>query len=437
MNMKIVNVKIPTLDKELFYTISIKDGSVVELVPHPSKVKGERAFSYLQEELMTTNDIVWDGEGRILLPGMVDAHMHLDKSHTLFVAENKSGTLLEAIESYTKASESFTDEQVKERMRKTALGALAHGTTTIRTHIDFNTRVQEETTFRGIRMALELKRELASVMTIQVYPMLPYYPYTDLDRTKIEKMLKMDIDGVGGAPHISEKPLECIDEIFSYAKQHNLPLDLHTDESDDPAVDTVLYIAEKTKQFHYQGKVVVDHLCSLAAMEEQKAKMVIEEMKKAHLGAITLPAANLYLQGRGDTGIIRRGITRVRELLEAGVPIATASDNVCDPFHPFGRGDLLQIAQLTGYTAHLGGKEDIPTLLKMITDIPAKLTGKQEKGIATGQQADFVIIDATSVERLFAELPQTRAVFGGGRWLVSTTTSRHYEVNGSIQLGRG
>ena len=434
MNFKLVNVKIPTQNPELLYDLTITDGKIMALEAHEQKKKADRPFSFNANDFDHGDDLIWDAEGRILLPGMTDAHMHLDKSHSLLVAKNHSGTLLEAIQSYTQASETFTDENVKSRMRKTALSALAHGTTTIRTHIDFNTKVQEETTFRGVRMALELKQELAPYMEIQVFPMLPYYPYDEHDRTKIEKVLTMGVDGVGGAPHISEQPFECIDEIFAYARKYDFPIDLHTDESDDPSVETVLYIAAKTINEGYQGKVVVDHLCSLAAMDHEKAAAVIAKMKEAKLGAITLPAANLYLQGREDLGVVRRGITRVGELLEAGVPIATASDNVCDPFHPFGRGDLLQIAQLTGYTAHMGGRDDLLTLLQMITTVPSHLVGQSKKGMEVGKKADFVLFDATTLEELFAELPQTRAVYGAGKWLSMTSVHQQSGMSKTIHV---
>ncbi|KHF41208.1 amidohydrolase family protein [Halalkalibacter okhensis] len=432
--MKLLNVNIPTLQAERNFDLTIKNGRLDAITVHDEYMKADRPFSYSFSDHERGEELVWDAEGRILLQGMVDAHMHLDKSHSLLVAKNQSGTLFEAIHSYTKASETFTDENVLGRMRKTALTALAHGTSTIRTHIDFNTRVSEETTFRGVRMALQLKQELAPYMNIQVYPMLPYYPYEDSDRKKIERMLALGIDGVGGAPHISERPLECIDEIFAYAKQFDLPIDLHTDESDDPTVDTVLYIADKTMEFGYEGRVVVDHLCSLAAMDHDKAAAVIQKMKEAELGAITLPAANLYLQGRQDRGIVRRGVTRVSELIDGGVKVATASDNVCDPFHPFGRGDLLQIAQLTGYTAHMGGRQDMITLLKMITEVPAKLIGSQLCGIKVGELADFVLVDSKSVEELFADLPQTRAVYRSGKWLAMTNTTSQFELTPTIKL---
>lgn len=426
--MVLLNLKIPIYSDHLFYDLTVRDGKVMRMVPHEEMRKEGQPFSFTIQNQNEDTNRIWDAEGRILLPSFTDIHMHIDKSHSLPYAPNVSGTLIEAINSYTFASEGFSEENIKARMRKTILSAIASGTTTIRTHIDFSTRVNEKTTFRGIRMALEVKKEFAPIIDIQVYPLFPFYPYSDNDRKKFEKLLSMDIDGIGGAPHLCTAPTECVEELFYYAVENNLPLDLHTDESDDPAVDTVLTIADNTMKYKYEGKVVVDHLCSLSVMDQDKANYVLKRMQEAKLSVVTLPAANLYLQGREDSGIVRRGITRVHEMLERNIPLATASDNICDPFHPFGRGDLLQIAQITGYAAHMGGKEDLKQLLKMITEIPAALAGKKKNGINIGDEASFVLINATSIENLFAELPQTRAVFSANRWLSMTNTQVQYNL---------
>lgn len=422
MEMTLLNARIPIWNADLYYDMAIQDGKITSIDSHEHvQSRGEPfSFAAAAEERKGT---VIDVEGAILLPSFSDIHMHLDKSYSLPFAGNISGTLQEAIESYGRASQSVTDENMKERMRKTVLSALAHGTRSIRTHIDFHTRLEEDVTFRGVRMALELRKEFQSVMDIQVFPMLPYYPYDEQDRTRIEQLLTMDIDGIGGAPHISSDPHKGVRELFRYAVKYNLPLDIHTDESDDPQTKTILTIAEETIKHGYEGRVNVGHLCSLAAMDQKQADDVIEKMKQASLTAVTLPAANLYLQGRGDKGTVRRGVTRVKELRAAGIPVATASDNVCDPFHPFGRGDLLQIAQITGYAAHMGGKEDVIDLLRMITDEPAAIIGQTNKGIQLGQEASFVLIQAYSVEELFAQLPQTRAVYGNGQWLSKMHTA--------------
>ncbi|MFZ4452929.1 amidohydrolase family protein [Salibacterium aidingense] len=430
--MKLWNVKIPIYDKDAFFELEIENGMVVSLDRHHEKISGNHVFSFSEK---LEKDGEWDAKGRIVLPGLADAHMHLDKSHSLYAVGNESGTLEEAIENYRTYSPNFTDADVKARIKKTALAALKHGTTAIRTHIDFNTKLDRAANFRGVRMVLEAKKELSELIDIQVFPMLPYFQYGEKDRTRIEEMLALGVDGIGGAPHLSEVPHETIDEIFRYAGEYDLPIDLHTDESDDPRVDTILYVAEKTMQTNYQGRVTVDHLCSLAAMEKNKAIRVIQKMKEAELMAITLPAANMYLQGRDDEGLVRRGTTRIGEIRDYGIPLAAASDNVCDPFHPFGRADLLQIAQLTGYTGHMGGREDLPELVKMITTIPKQIMGISGKGLSIGEEATFVMFDAQTLGELFAELPQTRAVFGKGRWLSRVWQEERIAVEGEYVYG--
>ncbi|WP_061950411.1 amidohydrolase family protein [Alkalihalobacillus trypoxylicola] len=428
MMQKIYNAKMPLLDETSYFDIEIKNGIIQRLNKHNQiEARDELSFYQLTGE-NSEQENGWDLEGRIVLPTFADIHMHLDKSHSLPFVGNDSGTLEEAIANYKSAAPQFSDEMIKNRIRKTAFSALKYGTTIIRTHIDFHTKSDIDTTFRGVKMALEVKDELKEIIEIQVYPMLPYHPYDEEDRKRIRQVLELNIDGVGGAPHISEKPLECVDEIFAFAVEAGLPLDLHTDESDDPTVDTVLRIAEKTIEYGWQGKVVVDHLCSLSAMNESKAELVINKMKEAELMAVTLPAANMYLQGRGDKGLVRRGITRVQDLIKKQVPLAAASDNVCDPFHPFGRADMLQIAQLTGYTAHMGGKEDLIELLKMATITPRKIIGKTEWGMREGERASFVVFDSYSLPSLFAELTESRAVFQAGTWSSVVKVNIHQAV---------
>ena len=153
-------------------------------------------------------------------------------------------------------------------------------------------------------------------------------------------------------------------------------------------------------------------------MSIEDAEKMINKMIEAGLKAVTLPGANLYLQGRHDSFPVRRGVTRVKELLSKGVPIATASDNIHDPFHPFGRGDLLQIGLITAYATHMGSPTDIRTILKMITEIPANILGLNGYGISVGNKANFVIFDAITPEELFTLLPERRWIYRNGGWLI-------------------
>jgi cytosine/creatinine deaminase len=236
--------------------------------------------------------------------------------------------------------------------------------------------------------------------------------------------LRMGIDGIGGAPHLTLDPAAHIDWVFRMAMAFDKPIDLHVDESDNPQVKTVDIYGDYVLRHGYAGRAVAGHLCSLSAMEQGEAERLMTKMSKAGLGAVTLPAVNLYLQGRGDRGNVRRGVTRVRELQNAGVPIAAASDNIQDPFHPFGRGDMLQIGLMTAYAAHMAGEEDLLTVLRMLTDVPASITGIMEYGIAAGKPANFVVLDAVSAEQALQELPSSRWVYNKSRWIHVSETRK-------------
>ncbi len=221
-----------------------------------------------------------DLQGKLLLPGLVDVHMHLDKAFSLESAGNKSGTLLEAIHNYSHAVQGFTKEAIKSRMIKAALMALSYGTTTVRSHLDFHLAGGKELAFRTIEAALEAREALHGKMKIEYVLMTPYREL-DLIQDAVREALDMGIDLIGGAPHLAPDPQASIDFIYKMAERTGKPVDLHADESDDPAARTVVEIARMTKQYGMQGRVTVDHLCSLSAMTEPDAEAVIQEMADA------------------------------------------------------------------------------------------------------------------------------------------------------------
>jgi cytosine deaminase len=173
----------------------------------------------------------------------------------------------------------------------------------------------------------------------------------------------------------------------------------------------------QTKALGMSGRVTVDHLCSLASMTDEDAERLISLMADAGLKAVSLPAVNLYLQGRQDRFPARRGVTRLKELWNAGISVAVASDNIHDPFHPFGRGDLVQIALISSYATHMGRPADLRTLLRMISDVPAAVLNLPEYGVKTGALANFVIMDASTPEEMFTLLPDRRWVYSYGKWV--------------------
>ncbi|CAK4863361.1 unnamed protein product [Aphanomyces euteiches] len=301
---------------------------------------------------------------------------------------------------------------------RSALQALSYGTTHIRTHLDFNAATAESVkiAMNTVEAALEVKAALAPYMSLQLIPMCSY-PLAGSGLDAVEEILRMGVDGLGGAPHMSVNAKEQIDAVFRMAIKADCLIDLHADENDNPAIRTVEYIAELTKEYGLAGRVTVDHLCSLASMPDKDASALIEAMVSSGLKAVSLPAVNLYLQGRHDSFPVRRGVTRLKQLWEAGVPVAIASDNIHDPFHPFGKGDLVQIGLISAYAAHMGSPSDLRTLLRMITDVPAAIIGIENYGIEPGFEANFVVLDSNSPDELFTMLPDRRWVYSNQKWL--------------------
>ncbi len=426
---EIINVRLPLLDENHWFTLTVENGVWVGVDPQSQQiyssshqsVDGWRPNANLAVELL-------DAEGKVMLPGLVDSHMHLDKAFSLNRVGNESGTLQEAVRNYAAKVASFSKEEIRTRIRKAALQSISFGTTSIRTHLDFHVRMGREIALRTLEAALEVKEEFSQYLTLQLFPMIPPAPLTAPEIDLIEEALRMGVDGIGGAPHLSPDPKPSINLIFRLAEKYDRLVDIHTDESDNPEKKTVAIIADVTRQFGYQGRVTVDHLCSLASMPDDEAWGLIEAMRAAELSSITLPAANLYLQGRADHFPVRRGITRVKEIRAAGIPIATASDNIQDPFHPFGRADLLQIALITAYGAHMGSACDIRNLLGMVTEVPAQILGLTEYGITVGNPAKFVLFDAHTPEEIFSDLPERRWVYGGGHWMRIAAPPAHWEV---------
>ncbi|MFM1655413.1 amidohydrolase family protein [Brevibacillus sp. B_LB10_24] len=414
----LINVMVPSLSETDLYEIQVENGQFTAIRVQNGSVKHPEFASirHLDPTNMSTSPQRWDVEGRIMLPELVDSHMHLDKAFCLPQVPNHSGTLNEAVLNYHAASPFFSLEEMKARMLRAALQALSFGTTAIRTHIDFLPNRSGASVFLGIQAALEVKELLQPYVSLQIAPMCPLgVGPREIDM--VEEAFRMGADLLGGAPHLSPTADQDLRHIFALAAKYDRDIDLHTDENDDPAVNTLATIIAKTEEYGYQGRVVVDHLCSLAGMEDEHAAELIDGIVKNQIGVITLPASNFYLQGRGDRGIVRRGLTRVKELLAAGAAVATASDNVHDPFHPFGRGDLLQVGLLTAYGAHLGSPAEQWMILRMITDIPAKLLGMKKHGIAAGETAAFVLVNACRTEEILTLLPEERWVFKGGSWL--------------------
>lgn len=358
----------------------------------------------------------WDLAGRVVLPGLVDAHTHLDK--TYLSKQNNSGTLTEAIEIWRAAKADRTPEKVRAAATRALMRASANGVVAMRTHVDTEDRADLEV----LETVLALRDEFADMLKLQVVA-LGNPAGTAEQRTTMAAAISLGADLVGGAPVIYPDPHACIDAAFALAERHGKPIDLHIDETEDPTILTLAYLAERTQALGMQGAVTAGHCCSLGFVDEQTAATIIERVAAAKLNIVTLPSCNLVLMGRGRRPV-PRGITPVKALRARGVRVCAASDNVQDPFNPFGSYDPLQMAHLNAHVAHMSGEDELQDALAMVTTHAAAVLGLEHGGVAPDSRADLVVLDTDRVLDAVLSPPPRLATFVGGRLITRAEVSR-------------
>jgi cytosine deaminase len=353
-----------------------------------------------------------DISGRLVVPGLVDAHQHLDKTRSGRDVANPDGSLAGAIRAFQRFARGMAREDVMARAEKTIEACLRRGTVAIRTHVN----VGPETELRGIEALNAVRERLAGRMTLQIAALLA----PDAARSHasargwLEDAIVAGADAIGGAPANADDPDAFLRLLFDAAERRGVPIDLHLDEHLDAARHRFREVIDLTKAAGLQGRVVAGHCSALGALPGADARRIIEGLAAASIGVVTLPAANLYLLGREADCLHPRGLTRVKALIEAGVPVAAASDNIQDAFVPVGTGDLLEIARWTMLAAHFDGG-DFDAAFRMVTSNAAGLLGLSHYGLHEGARADLLITSAEDPADLIAGGPLERVVLVGGQ----------------------
>lgn len=360
-----------------------------------------------------------DITGMLVTAGFLDAHQHLDKTGVLRFTPNPSGTLQGARDAFAKYARTAGPDDIHKRATRTVERCLSRGTTGIRSHIN----VDKDAGFHGIETLAGIRDAEKDRITLQLVAFMTPHPGQDFD------WLGKNIDGavaladaVGGTPAVSEYPPRYLDILFSAAVKAGKPVDLHLDEHLKADVHLLDAALERVERFGMQGRTVFSHVSVLSALPRSEFQRIAERLLALDVGVVTLPAANLYLQGRDAEMLPPRGLTRVAELYRAGVTIATASDNIQDPFVPTGSGDMLEIARWTLLAGHLRGDE-LAAAHRMITTAPARLMGLgKDHGLKAGARADFVVTDCIDTDTLVAGGPDRAFVFSKGRLVSQSAT---------------
>ncbi|WMT41119.1 amidohydrolase family protein [Paenibacillus sp. D2_2] len=367
---------------------------------------------------------VIEANGKVLIPGLVESHLHLDKALIADRLPNKSGTLQEAISVTGQLKPTFTKQDIRDRASRTLDMLVKNGTTHLRTHSEFD----PSQGFTGLEVILELREEYKNLIDIQVvaFPQEGIFKAPGTDKMMYEAM-EMGCDIVGGVPYNDISAKEHIDFVFELAKKYNKPIDLHQDFKDDAEGTTIDYVAEKTIAEGFVGRVSVGHLTSIAAMPREQLLPIIEKMNEAQISVMSLPCTDLHLGARNDAYNVRRTVTPIRALRDGGVNMCIATNNIRNAFTPYGNGDLMLTAMIAIPVGHLGGAADLHTVLPMITTNPAKALDLKGYGIAVGNNADLVLLDSESVTNAIIDVPTRLFVIKNGK--VTVETVRTVKVN--------
>jgi len=370
-----------------------------------------------------------DLRGGMVFPCFVDLHTHLDKGQTCDRAPNPDGTFASALTAIHQDTETcWNTDEVYRRMEFGLRCSYAHGTQAIRTHLDAGGDLAEMT----FEVFQHLQQQWADRLTLQAVCLVRLEDYlTPAGEQLADRMA--ELGGIlGGVTFMQPDLPQQLDRVFALAKERNLRLDLHTDETHHPDAIALRLIAETTLRYRYQGRVICGHCCSLAVQSPQVARQAIALVKQAGIGIVSLPLCNLYLQDRQSRHTPRwRGVTLLHELKQAGVPVVLASDNCRDAFYGYGDHDLLEVLSWSTKIAHLDCPYD--DWCRSVTLTPADLMGLPTAGrIGVGLSADLVLFRARRYSELFSRSQGDRTVLRRGR-AIDTTLPDYAELDPILQ----
>jgi cytosine deaminase len=360
--------------------IAVESGRIMEVAP--------RIAATGREEI--------DAGGRLVTPPFIDVHFHLDATLSYGLPRlNVSGTLLEGINLWNELKPLLTREALVERALRYCDWAVARGLLAIRSHVDVC-----DDRLLAVESLIEVKRRVAPYLDLQ----LVAFPQDGLYRSpkaleNLKRALALGVEVVGGIPHFErtmEDGARSVRALCEIAAERGLRVDMHCDETDDPMSRHIETLAYESQRLGLQGRVAGSHLTSMHSMDNYYVSKLIPLIREAGVAAIANPLINIVIQGRHDTYPKRRGMTRVPELLEAGVPVAFGQDCTLDPWYSLGSGDMLDVAHMGLHVAQMTSPAAIHQTFLAVTETPARIMGLEGYGIAKGCHGDFVLLDAPS-----------------------------------------
>jgi cytosine/creatinine deaminase len=375
-------------------------------------------------------------EGRLVSPPFVESHVHLDTTLTAGDPRwNESGTLFEGIQIWSERKKSLTHEDVVARATELLRWQAAQGVLHVRTHADVT-----DPEFRGLKALLEVREKVRGWVDVQIvaFPqegMLSYPRGVEL----MEEALRLGADVVGGIPHYEhtrEMGVESVKESFRLAEKHDRPIDIHCDETDDPHSRFLEVMAVEAIRTGMGPRVTASHTTAFGSYDNAYAFKLMGFLSKANINFVANPLINITLQGRYDTYPKRRGITRVKELWQNGLNVSLGYDDIMDPWYPLGTGGMLQPAHMAVHVCHMTSRKEVTACFDMVTENAARTLGLEGYGIAEGNAANLVLVDAPDKWDAIRRLATTTLVVKGGEVIAETRPAETRLMGAAVDFQR-
>lgn len=375
--------------------IAVRDGRIIEMRP-------DIRCDAIEEE---------DLDGRFAFPGFVDSHIHLDKACILERCSICEGTLAEAVRETARAKAGFTEDDVYERASSLVRQAILHGTNRMRTFVEVDPRAG----MRSFEAIKRVRQRYAFAIDIQICAFaqegLTQEPETE---QMLDEALSNGADLIGGCPYTDPRPEDHIRRIFTLARKHDVDVDFHLDFDLDPSKTDLPAVIEATVSNGYARRVTIGHVTNLSCLEPTDRSTIGRRIAEAGIALTVLPATDLFLMGRGEVANIPRGIAPAHLLSADGVQTAIATNNVLNPFTPFGDASLARMANLYANVMQLSRDGDIDGVFEMVSARAAAIM-RADHGLKIGGPADIVVLDAADARGAIRSSAATIAGWKAGR----------------------
>jgi cytosine deaminase len=344
-----------------------------------------------------------DAAGCLVLPGMIETHIHLDKTCILDRCRIEEGTVAEAVRETAAAKRGFTLEDVYARGKRTLERCITQGTMRMRTHVELDPGIG----MVGFEAVDQLARDYAWAMDLElcVFPQEGLTNNPGTEELLIEG-LRRGARAVGAVPYFDTDPRLQIDRIFAIARDFDAEIDMHLDLAETIDGMQIEYVCRKTEEFGWGGRVAVGHVTQMSLLPPERFGAIATQLASAGVAVTILPSTDLHLMGRSHDHAVPRGVVHAEPLRQAGVTCSISTNNVLNPFTPYGDGSLIRMANLYANVCHVSRPADLAGCLDMITGSAAQLMRLEDYGIKVGGPADLVCVDASNPADAVATLAQ-------------------------------